>query len=181
MSDFQFHTLENTQGEQHTLLQDIKAGYGFVPNLFAYMVEAPTTVQAYVQLNSLLEQTSFTPAQAQTALLAISLENDCQFCAQAHRAIGKAKGIKPQTLAALLQGEAIEDASDNALVTLATTIVRKRGWLNAEELGAFYAAGFSRQQVFEVILIATIKTLSNYSNHLTQPELNPELKAMIGQ
>lgn len=181
MSNFTFHTIESSTGDAKKILEQVQGGYGFVPNLFAYMAEAPTTLEAYLHLNALLEKTSFTPAQLQTALLAISIENDCNFCASAHHAIGKAKGIKPQTLEALLKNADIDDASDKALVTLARTMVQKRGWLEDADLKAFFAAGFNQQQVFEVVLINTIKTLSNYSNHLTQPEVNPELQAMINQ
>jgi alkylhydroperoxidase family enzyme len=46
-------------------------------------------------------------------------------------------------------------------------------------LSAFLSAGFTKQQVMEVILIVTIKTLSNYINHLTQPEVNPEVLALL--
>jgi alkylhydroperoxidase family enzyme len=53
--------------------------------------------------------------------------------------------------------------------------VQKRGWLDDDDLGAFFDAGFRHQQVLEVILCVTIKTLSNYTNHLTKPVPNPEL------
>lgn len=56
--------------------------------------------------------------------------------------------------------------------------VRERGWVTKATLEDFFAAGFTKQQVFEVILVVTIKTLSNYTNHLTKPEPNPELLAM---
>jgi len=39
--------------------------------------------------------------------------------------------------------------------------------------------GFGPRQVMEVILGVSLKTLSNYTNHLTEPEPNPELLKMI--
>jgi len=39
--------------------------------------------------------------------------------------------------------------------------------------------GFTKQQILEVILIVSIKTLSNYINHLTNPEPNKELLDML--
>lgn len=39
--------------------------------------------------------------------------------------------------------------------------------------------GFTQQNILEVILIVTIKTLSNYINSLTKPEPNKELLGMI--
>lgn len=80
MTDFTFYTPENTTGHTKEILEGIRKGYGFVPNLFAYMAAAPTTVEAYLALNDLVSKTSLSPAQQQVALLAVSVENDCEFC-----------------------------------------------------------------------------------------------------
>ncbi len=179
MTIFTAYTIESAAPAAQNILTNIKAGFGFVPNLFAYMAEAPVTLEAYLTLNQLIGKSSLTPAQAQTALLAVSVENGCDFCSVAHRAIGKKAGVKTQTMAAILANTAIEDSEDQALVNLAQTIVRERGWVPDTTLEAFFAAGFTKQHVFEVILTVTIKTLSNYTNHLTKPEPNPELIAML--
>ena len=179
MNNFPFHTTESSSPEGKAILSKVKAGYGFVPNLFAYMAEAPVAVEAYLQLSELIDKSSFSAGQAQVALLAISLENSCDFCTVAHRAVGKMKGAKQQSLDALAQGIEIEDEADRAIAKLAVVLVQKRGWLDDQDLNAFYQAGFTKQQVFEVILLNSIKTLSNYSNHLTQPEANPELLAAL--
>lgn len=179
MTDFTFHTPENTSGHTRELLEGIRKGYGYIPNLFAYMAEAPTTVEAYLALNDLVAKTSLSPAQQQVALLAVSVENDCEFCMAAHRAIGKMKGADAQTLTAVATHAAIADASDRALATFTQTIVKTRGRPSEADVQHFLAAGFTRQQIMEVILIVSIKTLSNYINHLTRPVPNPELLAMI--
>ena len=179
MTDFTFYTPENTTGHTKELLEGIRKGYGFIPNLFAYMAEAPTTVEAYLALNDLVSKTSLSPAQQQVALLAVSVENDCEFCTVAHRAIGKMKGASVQTLTSIASHSEIADAKDRALATFTQTIVKKRGRPSEAEIQAFLGADFSRQQILEVILIVSIKTLSNYINHLTKPEPNKELLASI--
>ena len=179
MAEFTFHTSENSSGKRRELLEGIEKGYGFLPNLFAYMVEAPEAVEAYLKLNELVARTSLSGSQQQVALLAASVENACGFCSVAHRAMGKAKGANPQTLAALADDAPIDHPQDRALVDFTRTLIRTRGNPSEEQLQAFLAAGFSKQQIFEVILIVAIKTLSNYSNHLTHPEPNKELLAML--
>lgn len=179
MSQFTFHTLENTTGKTNALLEGIQQSYGFVPNLFAYMAEAPTTVEAYLALNELVARSSFTPAQQQVALLAASVENRCEFCIAAHRAMGKMNKSNQQTLDALYSGEEINDAGDRALATYVKRVVKQRGLMSSEEIQLFLDAGFNNQQVLEVVLIVSIKTLSNYINHITRPEPNEELLAML--
>lgn len=179
MTEFKFHTPENTSGHTKELLEGLKQSYGFIPNLFAYMAEAPLTIEAYLALNNLVSKTSFSPAQQQIALLAVSVENGCSFCSVAHRAIGKMHGARNQTLAAINAKEPVENQTDAALVNFTQAVVRSRGWPTESEIQAFIDAGFTKQQILEVILIVSIKTLSNYINHLTKPEPNKELLSML--
>lgn len=179
MVNFTFHTPESTSGSTRELLDSIQKGYGFLPNLFGYMAEAPTTIEAYLALNELVSKTSLTPAQQQVALLAVSVENDCDFCTIAHRAIGKMKNANGQTLTALGSHSAINDPKDHALAAFAQLITKNRGRPSEAEIQSFMNAGFTKQQILEVILIVAIKTLSNYINHLTHPEPNKELLGML--
>ncbi len=178
MVNFTFHTPENTAGSTKELLTTIQKNYGFFPNMFGYMAEAPVTIEAYLALNDLVSKTSFTPAQQQVALLAVSVENNCDFCAVAHRAIGKMKGANLQTLTEIATYRVITDQQDRALATFAQTIAKNRGRPAEAEVQAFLDAGFTKRQILEVILIVSIKTLSNYINHLTNTAPNKELLGM---
>ena len=51
-------------------------------------------------------------------------------------------------------------------------LVEKRGWLSETEVDDFIDAGFSRAQVFEVILGIGLKTISNYINHIADTPLD---------
>jgi uncharacterized peroxidase-related enzyme len=179
MTDFTFYSLETAPADSKPLLQSIEKAYGFIPNLFAYMAESPQVLEAYLKLNELVSNTSLTPAQQQLALLTVSIENKCGFCEVAHRAMAKLKGADQKSIDAVRNQKPLENASDQALVTMVQTLVNKRGWLDDAEVDAFIAAGFSKQQVFELILIVSIKTLSNYTNHLTLPKPNEELLGML--
>lgn len=179
MNRFTFYTQENAEGEGKALLKKIQQGYGFVPNLFAYMAEAPATIEAYLALNELVAKSSFTPAQQQIALLAASVENGCEFCITAHRAMGKMHESNQQTLDDLYSSSAINDVSDRALTSYVRKVVKQRGLMSSEDIQTFIDAGFNKQQVLEVVLIVSIKTLSNYINHITEPEPNKELLEML--
>jgi uncharacterized peroxidase-related enzyme len=176
---FTFYTPANASPDAKVLLEKIQSAYGFIPNLFAYMAEAPSTINAYLYLNELIAKSSLTPAQAQLSLWITSIENDCEFCRVAHQAFAKKFGLKSQTYEAVLHQQTIECSADAALVNFTRAVVQKRGLLSDADLSAFLNAGFTKQQIMEVILIVSIKTLSNYINHLTQPEVNPEVLALL--
>jgi len=177
--DYTYYTIETAPEEAKSMLEQVDKGFGFVPNLFAYMAEAPTTIEAYLTLNSIIDKTSFTPGQQQVALLAASAENECDFCIAAHRAIGKMKQANQQTLDALYSNSAIECPVDAALVKFTKAVVKERGRLCDKTVNDFLDAGFTKQQVLELMIIVSIKTLSNYINHQTNPEINEELLNMV--
>ncbi len=179
MTNFNFYTLDTASKEAKPILEQIQKSYGFVPNLFAYMAEAPTTLEAYLTLNKIIEKTSLTPAQRQVALLAVSVENECDFCTVAHRAIGKMAQANQQTLNALNAKEQISDMKDAALAKFVQSVVKDRGNISEKTISEFLNAGFTKQQILEVMIIVSIKTLSNYINHLTKPEPNNELLSML--
>lgn len=179
MVDFTLHTLESTSGSTKELLAGIQKGFGFIPNLYGYMAEAPVTIEAYWALDGLLAKTSFTSAQQQVVLLAVAVENNCGFCSVAHQAMGKMHAANAQTLKATATYGVINDLQDRALVAFAQTVTKNRGRPAEAEVQAFLDAGFTKRQIFEVIMIVSMKTLSNYINHLTKTEPNKELLAML--
>jgi uncharacterized peroxidase-related enzyme len=179
MTNFTAYNLENATEERLTLLSNIQKAYGFIPNLFAYMVEAPVAVEAYLALNKFISQSSLTPSQAQLALLTVSRENECDFCSTAHRGLAKKMGVKIQSIEAVLNGGLPSCSQDAALVQFVRLLVQKRGWLSEQDTDDFLKVGFTKQQIFELMLVLAIKTLSNYTNHLTHPQPNPEFLAML--
>jgi uncharacterized peroxidase-related enzyme len=179
MTNFTAYTIETAPDAAKPLLEGIQNGYGFVPNLFAYMAEAPVTIEAYVALDTLIAKSSLSASEAQLALLTVSFENECGFCSVAHQAMAKKSGVNPTTIDALVNKTEVVNDRDKALVEFTRTIVQQRGHLSDTHLENFFAAGYTKQQVFEMMLVVSLKTLSNYTNHLTKPEPNPELLAML--
>ena len=66
----------------------------------------------------------------------------------------------------------------NALRDFTHSLVEEKGWLNEEKVRSFFNAGFTRTQVFEVIMGVALKTMTNYSNHLACADPNAEFTSM---
>jgi len=154
---------------------------GFVPNLFKVMASSPPLLEAYNTLNGLLEKTDLDPDQVQMVLLAVSVENGCDYCVSAHTAIGKQAGLDDAALAAVRDGRPVNDEKLEAIRTLATDIIRERGWIDEERIEAFLAAGFERRHVLDILVGVGMKTLSNYTNHLAETPLDEPLQAHAWQ
>jgi uncharacterized peroxidase-related enzyme len=174
---FTEHTEQTAPEGSAALLKGVKEKMGFVPTLYNYLAESPTAIHAYKQLSDLLADSSLTPQEVQLTLLATSVENQCRFCVAAHSAGSTKAKVEPVTVEAVRSGEKPADKKAAALVAFTTTLVRERGWASDSDVEAFINAGFSKAAVFDVLTAVSLKTLSNYSNHLTQPALNPELES----
>jgi alkylhydroperoxidase family enzyme len=58
-----------------------------------------------------------------------------------------------------------------ALSTLAKALIEKRGHLSDQDLDSFIAAGFTKEQVMEVIAIVAASTITNYAGTIANPPL----------
>lgn len=174
MSTFKLHTIASAPVGAVPILEAANKGLGFIPNLYAHLAEAPTALQAYKQLGALLEQSSLTPAEQQVVLISASIENRCEYCVAAHSFLARNMVKVPaEIISALRDIQPVPNLKQNALVLFAKAVVRERGWVaNSRELKDFFAAGYTQQHALEVVLGVTMKTLSNYVNHLTDTPLD---------
>ena len=160
------------------ILENIQKGFGFIPNLMATFANNPTVLEGYLALDGVFEKGSFTPVERQLILLAASVENNCNYCIAAHSTIAKGFLKAPADLvAAVRSNSAIGDKKLSALVTLVKEIVRERGYASSDSIDAFIAAGYSKEQVMELLLGVALKTISNYLDHISPATIDQAFAA----
>ncbi len=174
MSKFKLHTLSTAPIGALPILEAANKGLGFIPNLYAHLAEAPVALEAYKQLGALLEKSSLTPEEQQIVLISVSIENRCEYCVAAHSFIARNMvKVDGARIDALRGQSCLQDQKLNALVAFTRAVVRERGWVQGgQELKDFFAAGYTQQNALEVVLGVSMKTLSNYTNHLTDTPLD---------
>lgn len=175
MSEFTLQTPDSAPEAARPLLRGTRDKMGFVPNLYANLANAPAALEAYFGLSAQFDKTSFNPVERQVVLLAASVENNCEFCVAAHSLIARKVAKAPDAVVdALRSGTTLPDARLEALATFTRRMVKERGEVAGAPLQAFLKAGFTHQQALEVVLGVTMKTLSNYANHLMGTTTNVE-------
>jgi uncharacterized peroxidase-related enzyme len=177
MVAFTLHTPETAPAPAGEALAGIRKGWGFVPNLHATLAEAPTVLQGYDTIFGLAGKGTLSPAEQQIVFLAASRENGCEYCVSGHSVLAAKAGLKPADVEALREGGALADARAEALHRFASAVVAERGHVGDAAVETFLAAGFTRAQVLEVVLIVAAKTISNYVDHLTHTPLDPFMAA----
>lgn len=179
MSDYLFHTPETAPEAARPILAAAQQKLGFVPNLYAGLANAPAALEAYIALSGYFDNTSLSPLERQVVLLAVSVENACEFCVAAHSMIAKKMvGVPEEVVSALRAGQLPSDHKIAALAAFTLAIVRERGWVaDHPAFAQFIAAGYTKEQALEVVLGVTQKILSNYANHLLKTPLNPAFES----
>ncbi len=168
------NTLENAEPRAKVILEKAKAQVGFIPNMYAYMVNSPGLLETYLTGYDLFRKESgFTPAEQEVVFLTISRENACHYCMAAHSMLADQVSKVPEEVTeAIREGRAIPDPKLKALSRFTGIMLKARGVPNATELQDFLDAGYSERQVLEIILAVAVKTLSNYANHLFHTPLD---------
>ncbi len=167
-------TIESAEGSAKEVLDKALAQVGFIPNMYANMVNSPGLLDTYLKGYKLFRENSgFTPIQQEVVLLAISHENGCEYCMSAHSMIAdQMSGVPANILEAIRNDKPIPDSELAVLHQFSKTVVRKRGFLSQNEINDFINAGFTERHILEVVLATAVKTLSNYSNHLFHTEVD---------
>ncbi len=172
MSEFKVHTVDTAPEKSVAFLQGAQQAFGFVPNLIGVLAESPAAVEAYLTLSKIFDKSSLSPVERQVAILSISRVNECDYCMASHSVIASMQKVPADVIQAIRNDKPIADEKLEALRTFAVSLIEKRGWLSESDVDTFRSAGFSQAQVFEVVLAASLKTLSNYTNHLTETPLD---------
>lgn len=168
MSLFHAVTGNDAPEKSRPTLLAVSKKFGFTPNLLATMANAPALLDGYLALDGAYEGATLRPADRQLVLLTTSVENECDYCTAAHSTIAKGGlRVDAAVVRAIREGGLPDDAKLAALVAVTREIVRHRGHVAPATLEAFFAQGYSKEQLAEILIGVALKTMSNYLDHLS--------------
>lgn len=177
MKEFPTHTLDSAPADALPILQAALKGYGFVPNLYATMAEAPTILEGYTTLSSIFGKTDLSETERQIILMTNNRLNGCAYCMAAHTTLSQMAGVAEDVIDGLRNNTPVANPKLEALRQFAIVINESRGWPSEAQIDAFLAAGYTRQNALEVILGTALKILSNYTNHIAETDLDTPFMA----
>jgi AhpD family alkylhydroperoxidase len=158
------------------VFEAVRKKYGFVPNLIREMSASPAVAQVYLGGQQAMAGATLSARDQQVVQLAISVYNECAYCRAAHRMGAKAVGIALADIAAIERGDRPEDPRVSALVAATWEILDVRGWLKAPDLERLRSDGIDRAQVYEIVALIGLKTISNWVNHIAHTEIDEPLR-----
>jgi alkylhydroperoxidase family enzyme len=176
MSTFTLHDQNSAPEAAKPLLEQSQKAFGMIPGLHAVMAEAPGLLEGYQVLHGLFVNSSFNADEKTVVWQTINVEHACHYCVPAHTGIAKSMKVSDEVSNALRDETPLPTAKLEALRDFTLAMVRQRGELEPKQVQDFYAAGYSQQNVLEVILGLSQKVMSNYTNHIAQTPVDEAFK-----
>ena len=171
MPNYPIHTIASAPENSKSALEQLQQAFGVVPNLAAAIANSPKLIKSLVGLFQQVHSSSLTEQEIQIVLLTDAVANSCTYAVAFHTALALQQGVSSEETGAIRQRRGPTNKRFAALSTLAKTLIEKRGGVSDQELDSFIAAGFTKEQVLEVIAVVAASTITNYAGTIANPPL----------
>lgn len=164
--------LEFTPSEKSTqILDEVKQAMGMVPNIHKLMGHSPNVLEGYVAFSAALKKGVLSDADREQIALAVAGFDRCEYCASAHTMLAQKAGISLEETKNNLKG--ISDSSRaSSLIKFCLIILQTKGFVSDEEMHNIHNAGFSDEQIVEIVANVCANIFTNYFNHVAGTEID---------
>jgi uncharacterized peroxidase-related enzyme len=159
MSLFQVLSKDEVSSKNKIQFDRMRNSLGKIPNLYTVLANSENALEAYLDLEGM--PTSLTNKQVEAVNLAVSEVNKCVYCLSAHTVVAKMSGFTDKQAAELREGKASFDPSLDILVKMARDLTVKRGHIAPALVEEFLKAGYSKENLVDVIMLVGDRTISN--------------------
>ena len=166
MTTINVPTREEVSHANQAIFDNLKKALGMVPNLYATFAHSETALASYMAFQN--AKSSVSGKAREVVALVVSQVNECQYSLAAHNMLGKMNGFTDEQIVEIRRGHASFDAKFDALARLTKGITQSRGHVDQTLVAAFFAAGWTKENLVDTIVIIGDKTVSNYLHSTTQ-------------
>lgn len=179
MRQFKVPAKADVSENNQAIFDNLENKLGFVPNLYATMAYSKNALGAYLAFQG--AKSSLKAKEREVINLVVSQVNGCRYCQSAHTVLGKMNGFSEEQVLEIRTGEASFDKKINALAQLTQSIVTTKGNADAELVENFFEAGYTHENLVDLMIVVGDKIVMNYLHNLTQIPIDfpvaPELEA----
>ncbi len=178
MTRLTVHTSDSAPESAKIRVQAVEKANGFLPNLIGVLANSPQALEMYQEVSKLNSKNSLSPEEIEVVQITAAAHNGCDFCVAGHTKIGKLKLSMPEEVLSALRARTSIDSNTKyqALAQFTMQLMDKRGKVSDSELRVFQEAGYTEQNVLDVVMGVALATLCNYANNVAQSGINPELQ-----
>ncbi|SAL24142.1 alkylhydroperoxidase [Caballeronia udeis] len=166
MTTINVPTRDEVSPANQAIFDKLKSSLGSVPNLYATLAHSEHALGSYLAFQN--AKSSITGKAREIVNLVVSQVNACEYCLAAHTVIGKMNGFTDEQILEIRSGRVSFDAKFDALARLVTNITVNRGHADQALVDAFFAAGWTKGNLVDVIVVIGDKTVTNYLHGTTR-------------
>lgn len=165
-------TIEAAPKESRPFLEAVSKKLGSVPNLFRLVSNSPKALQGYLSLSEELAKGKIPMAIRERIALAVAEVNGCSYCLSAHTYLAKNLAKLDEEEIKLNRDGSSQDPKAAAAVRFAAKVTSERGHVSEEDLQAVKQAGYSEEQIIEIVLHVALNTWTNYINEVAKTDID---------
>ena len=160
MKTFTIPSREDVSENNKLIFDTLKKNVGFVPNMYAFLAHSSSALGDYLTLQN--RNTSLNNKEKEVVNLVVSQLNGSNYCQTAHTAIGKMVGFTEDQTIKIRKGKIYFNAKLEALARLTAEVVNKKGEVSEEVKSDFFNAGYTIENLIDVVMTVGDKIISNY-------------------
>lgn len=172
MTNYEIHTVETADEDAKEPLKILESAFGFVPAAAGLMANSPALINTFFSaFGHFRGGGTFGPGERQVLLLSNAVANRSEWAVSFHTLEALQDGVEPAVVEAIRQGKAPANQRMAALSAFTQSLIGKCGHIDDAAVVAFKSAGFTDEQVFEVITGVAISAMTNYTANVASPPL----------
>lgn len=149
--------------DRKTLLEQIQGAFGTTPNMFKAVANSPAALRSMLGSFGALGKGVIPARLGEQIAVAVAERNACEYCLAVHMVLGRKAGASAEEMAAAQNGESA-DPKTAAALRFALRLVEARGQVSAAEVQAVRSAGFSDEEIVEILAHVALNLFTNYVN-----------------
>jgi uncharacterized peroxidase-related enzyme len=166
MQTFAVPTKDQVSANNQDIFDNLQKGLGFVPNLYATFGYSENGLGNYLALQN--AKSSLTKKEREVVNLVVSQVNNCVYCLAAHTIMSKMNGFTDEQVLEIRTGEATFDARLDALAKFVKSSTENKGHASEQSVDALFAAGYTNENLVDIVIVIGDKIISNYMHTITQ-------------
>lgn len=170
MQKFSIPKYQELSAENQRVLDNIREGLGFVPNIYAILAKGQHALDSYFQFQC---RKSFLQKKEKEIInLVVSQVNGDLYGQTAHTMFCRLNDFGPEDLINLRVGFCSADKKIEALAKMSAEIVKMSGAITESTLQTFFSVGYTEAHLVEVVMTIGEKIILNYLWKITQTPID---------
>lgn len=157
---------DEVSANNQAIFDHMQSAFGMVPNLYATFALNETALADYLALQN--RKSTLTAKEREIINLVVSQVNDCKYCVPAHTAVAKMHGFTDEQVLAIRRADIAFDSKFDTLAKFVKETTVNRGRPSEKALDSFFAAGYNKANLIDVMIVIGDKIISNYLHNITQ-------------